>query len=584
MKTDVAGTRSRLVGVACLVAMGIYAVLIRCLHLLNPDHYYILGRDSYFFHWQAERLLSGQSVSLTWHSGLTYPLAWAAMAISFVSHLSPADALTLAGKFLPPLIGVATVGIIYLAGSRMYSRRVGLWAAFGWTVMSLAVLAQGAGYLDRDGFSLLLLMTGVFVFYFARGWHVRVAGRDVGWGIGAVAVMAIEGFLFVEWMWLGVVLLLAVIVGTVVMEMLGDLYGGLLEAPTGQKNRKFSARLLYEQGVAAFKGSNWRSLALVIGPTVVVGAIYPGYPEVYRMAVYILKDAMSNSTKIQELAPMTAEDIFSYGFLTIPILVGLYVAVTRRSKADLLCLGWLIFLFVLGLVARRMFVYAAPAACVISGVGLASIFDLGRASKSPTVIHVMGDVIPAPSARFWRTCAAVLLLLALVASSLSVGYHLGESGLSNQWYAALTYLRENSGEDAAVISWWDNGYWILDVAGRRPVVDNGLYWWDEVRLEDIGVAYCTPEAMEAVEVMEKYQADYLIFSRSEVAILPVITEYGLGERYGDGSSVPDELKGSLYYRSLWGDFQSDGGLSRIYPSAEIANPEVVILALHSEGR
>ena len=145
---------------------------------------------------------------------------------------------------------------------------------------------------------------------------------------------------------------------------------------------------------------------------------------------------------------------------------------------------------------------------------------------------------------------------------------------NNSWQDALIYLRDNTSEEAVVMSWWDYGYWILDLAERRPVVDNGFYAYDLERLQDIGLAYCTTETSEAVQVMQKYGADYLVFSEMETAILPSIARFGLGEEYGDGHSIPPELESSLYAQALSADFQSDQGLKLVYQ-----NEEVVILGL-----
>jgi asparagine N-glycosylation enzyme membrane subunit Stt3 len=150
---------------------------------------------------------------------------------------------------------------------------------------------------------------------------------------------------------------------------------------------------------------------------------------------------------------------------------------------------------------------------------------------------------------------------------------------SNDWQNALTYLRDNTPRKAVIMSWWDYGYWILDLAERRPVVDNGFYAYDWERLHDVGLAYATSEASEAVRVMQKYGADYLVFSETERVILPAIAEYGLGKAYGDDPSIDEELKDCLYNRVLSGDFQSDSGLKRVYPGPEVENPEVVILGL-----
>ncbi len=190
-------------------------------------------------------------------------------------------------------------------------------------------------------------------------------------------------------------------------------------------------------------------------------------------------------------------------------------------------------------------------------------------------------VVALPSGRFLRAClCAVLGVLLVVAAGGGDRTVLGDRGrvaADRGWQDALGFLNRETSPEAVVMSWWDYGYWILDMAERRPVVDNGYYGWDEERLEDVGRAYCTADPAEAADIMEAYGADYLVFSRWEVEILPVISRYGEGEALGDGLSVPGELRDSLYYQALYGGFQGGGGLRRVYPASDVEEPGVVVL-------
>ena len=139
----------------------------------------------------------------------------------------------------------------------------------------------------------------------------------------------------------------------------------------------------------------------------------------------------------------------------------------------------------------------------------------------------------------------------------------------------MTYLRDNTPEKDVIMSFWDYGYWILDIADRQPVVDNGRH--PENADRDIALVYVTADDSEAVRIMRKYKADYLVFSTVEYRILPMITDDAFGEPYGDGDSIPREMRDSLYSRALAGDLEFDGGLKRIYPDPGVTKPEVVIL-------
>ena len=559
-----------------LLAIAAYATLIRCLHLLDTDHYYIVSPDSYFFHWQAERALSGQDLAYSWHAGLTYPLAYTARVISLVAGMAPPEALTLAGKILPPTLGVVSVVLMYLAASRMYNWRVGLGAAFAWSVYADAWFGQVAGYLDRDGLTVLLLMAGVFLFHFSRRWHLRVMGKDIGWVAGALVVMGIEGLLTLEWVWVGAVLLLTVLLSYVILEALFNFLPYLLSVWNGRDGGSQATRRLLRGAVASFSRSNWRPLGLVLGVNVAIGLYYPGLSGILDTTAYY----MGGTVAVAELVPMTTNDLLRPGLLIVPLLVGLYIGVTRHRKADLLCLGWFLSLVGLALFSSRILLLAAPATCLIAGVGLAWFLDLKSASKSPTVLGRGTQVMALPSGYVMKVCGTVLLLAMLLLISPRVARNfLSDRGAADQdWQAALSYMKHETPEDSVVMSWWDYGYWILDLGDRRSVVDNGLAGWDEERLDDIGLAYCTADPAVAAEVMRRYGAGYLVFSRVEGTLLE-IPQRGLDDGRGDDKVTLDDLKESLYYQSLNGGFQSGGGLKRVYPAPGEESPGVVILAL-----
>ena len=46
--------------VMAMVGLAIYAFFLRCSHLLDPDHYYIVSPDSHFFHWLAASVMAGE--------------------------------------------------------------------------------------------------------------------------------------------------------------------------------------------------------------------------------------------------------------------------------------------------------------------------------------------------------------------------------------------------------------------------------------------------------------------------------------------------------------------------------------------
>lgn len=578
------GLLGRLVPLLLLGVVAAYAFLLRCVHLLNPDHYYIISPDSHFFNWEAKLLLRGENTDGTLHSGLTYPLAYFAKTISSVTGASPEEALRLAGILVPPVLGVLSVIAIYLAVSKIYSSRVGLFSAFAWSVAMPAVMTQASGYLDRDGLNLLLIIIGASAFYLAGDWPLRLGRLEVGWLVGGIAVLAVSALLLMEWLWLGAAILVGIVVAMVALEFVIGLASRLVPSLLAEED-PLALPLLFVRKVppsivAAVKASSWKPLAVVLVVGLMVAVIGPGtltLQDMYREGSQLVQDALSGTATVSELQGLTLGDLLSYGLLSIPLLIGLYIAIRSRRRADILYLGWFGVLFLGGLFARRLFLYAAPAVCVIIGLGLASLIDRSKLGLSRGDLRMALNVVPNRLLRYARIAAAVVLVLLLLPPSLSA-YQLGSYRLvaaNNDWEAALDYLSESTPAEAVVMSWWDYGYWILDIAERKPVVDNGRH--SEATDHDIALVYVTKEDSEAVRVMQRYAADYLVFSTVEYGSLPLITELALGERFGDGVSMPRQMRGSLYARSLSGDWEFGGGLKRAYPGPEVAEPRVVIL-------
>ena len=556
---------SRWVVLLSVVVLAAIAFLIRWLHLFDTNHYYIVSPDSYFFHWLANRVMAGQGpppdstpdglAIYSLHSGLAYPLAYIAKAASSIFGLSSANALALVAKVLPPLIGVITMFLIYLFAARICSRRVGLLSALAWAVMISPVGMGAAGFLDRDGLSMLLLIAGAFLFYMSGVWHIKVRDRDVGWLIAGVGVLVTEALLYLEWSVVGAVLLLAVIVVYCVVRFVV----GYLEHMESEPDIR---RRLAGSIVAV----NWRPLALVVVANILVAGL--SFHQVhywYHEVIAIVQGAATSTTS--EERGLTSGDLITFQLFLIPMVVALYLAWKKRAESNIFFSCWFLILFVLAVYSRRILLYATPAACLLCGVGLASLWDWAKGG----LFHL-----------FKRIGMVVLLGLALVLSFASAAELATPAGMSpdRQWQDALAYLREETPQDSVIMSQWSWGYWILDLGQRRPVVDNGYYGYDSERLRDVALAYFTTDPAEAAQIMKKYGADYLVFSQLDLSVATGIMSWA-----NVGKGLGNFPANSLVMRSLNGEFESGGGLEVVYRSppepntAPSSGADVVILGL-----
>jgi asparagine N-glycosylation enzyme membrane subunit Stt3 len=546
-----------------VVAVAGIAFIIRFLHLLDSNYYYIVSPDSNFFHWVANRVMAGQgppadAVSFTnyySHSGLAYPLAYISKAVSSVFGLSSADALTLVAKILPPVIGVISVVLIYMFATRISNRRVGLFAALSWAVMLNIVVLGSAGFLDRDGLSMLLFMTGAFLFYISGVWHIRVQGRDVGWLIAGVGVLLAQVLLYVEWGFTGIALLLAVIAGYCVVKF----FLGYLDRVESEPN-------IRRRLVSSALGVNWRGLAFILlVDALAAGLNFHAIPSFYTAVTGVVQARGTLTT--QEEYGLSVNDLTAYQLFLIPMVVAIYQTWKRRTESGIFFSSWFIVLVLMALYSKRILLYASPAACLLSGVGLAFLWDWVQQGG----FHAVK-----------RIGMAFLLVVALVLSFSLAASFAAVPGMSPNrgWQDALAYMREETPADSVVVSEWGWGYWILDLGQRKPLVDNGYYGYDSERLRDVGLAYSTTDPAEAAQILRKYGASYLVFSQLDLDIPATIMGWA-----NVGQGLSNFPANSLVMRSLDGEFESGGGLEVVYrsppdPKSTSPNePEVVILGL-----
>ncbi|TFY78086.1 hypothetical protein EWM64_g5924 [Hericium alpestre] len=84
-----------------------------------------------------------------------------------------------------------------------------------------------------------------------------------------------------------------------------------------------------------------------------------------------------------------------------------------------------------------------------------------------------------------------------------------ENGLNliDDFREAYYWLRQNTPEDAVVMSWWDYGYQIAGMADRTTLVDNNT--WNNTHIATVGKAMSSPEEV-AYPILRKHDVDYVL--------------------------------------------------------------------------
>ena len=83
----------------------------------------------------------------------------------------------------------------------------------------------------------------------------------------------------------------------------------------------------------------------------------------------------------------------------------------------------------------------------------------------------------------------------------------GSSVIIDDFREAYYWLRENTPQDAKVMSWWDYGYQIAGFADRTTLVDNNT--WNNTHIATVGKAMASPEE-RAYPILRQHDVDYVL--------------------------------------------------------------------------
>lgn len=83
----------------------------------------------------------------------------------------------------------------------------------------------------------------------------------------------------------------------------------------------------------------------------------------------------------------------------------------------------------------------------------------------------------------------------------------GSQHIIDDFREAYYWLRQNTAEDAVVMSWWDYGYQIAGMADRSTLVDNNT--WNNTHIATVGKAMSSSEEV-AYPILRKHDVDYVL--------------------------------------------------------------------------
>lgn len=282
----------------------------------------------------------------------------------------------------------------------------------------------------------------------------------------------------------------------------------------------------------------FKLLAIVVGvAALIAGGVltFMGKISPWTGRFYSLLDPSYAKNNIPIIASVsehqpTAWSSFYFDLQLLVFLfpVGLYFCFSKLNDQNIfIILYGVTSIYFAGVMVRLMLVLA-PVMCVLSGIAVSSVLSLyvrnleyldttkaKKAKKMDPSYPVKGEIagfvvlmmtfflVTYTFHCTWVTSEAYSSPSIVLAAS----QHDGSRIIFDDFREAYYWLRQNTPEDAKVMSWWDYGYQITAMANRTILVDNNT--WNNTHISRVGQAMSSPED-KAYEIMRELDVSYVL--------------------------------------------------------------------------
>ena len=486
------------------------------------------------FWWPVGRdLLRGEYIGTSWLAAATHPIA-SLFGLDLKEWLA----------LIPVIAGVLNIVVVYLLVVELSGSRIGgIVSAMIFSLAPGAISRTLAGFVEKTGIALPIITThylflAKMVNSQARGLYRRsiayailsgVFGGMVAffWGghhlvalstslvilldplLGRPSLQRLRNYALVAVSFMAVVSLAPAVGPSYFIQSLG------VSLPASLVLYAALYLALYKSPFAADLRASYKPLYLWLLATGAVGAILMAFSGVIslpgRMLLALgIRHFSPLAESIQEHSSVSLSTIISdYGVGLLLYLVALAIAsyrilwLRRSSRHDVVITAILVMSAIL-VYANKQLAYFTQAASyyvsIAAGLGIAEVASIVGLERGSRLGPSLGD------SELRKVVALGIIVLVVLSGTYFIynSYRVTAyrapailtSGLpsfvtqqgdivvplNDAWIRALEYIKENTSEDALIVSWWDYGYWITVNTGRRTVADGATINETQIRL------------------------------------------------------------------------------------------------------
>ncbi|TRY71967.1 hypothetical protein TCAL_01146 [Tigriopus californicus] len=287
----------------------------------------------------------------------------------------------------------------------------------------------------------------------------------------------------------------------------------------------------------------FKTLVLIVGSIVALGLgvlTLSGKVAPWTGRFYSLLDPSYAKNNIPIIASVSEHQptswssfYFDLQILTFLFPAGVYYCFAKLTDHNIFVILYgVTSVYFAGVMVRLMLVLA-PVMCILSGIAVSASLSTymkylegnHKSEKKPSkakpsipsdqrgshkeliatafVTIVSGFLVSYAFHCVWATSRAY----SSPSIVLSARSHDGSRIIFDDFREAYGWLRENTPENAKIMSWWDYGYQITAMANRTILVDNNT--WNNTHISRVGQAMASDEE-HAYEIMKELDVDYVL--------------------------------------------------------------------------
>lgn len=184
--------------------------------------------------------------------------------------------------------------------------------------------------------------------------------------------------------------------------------------------------------------------------------------------------------------------------------------------------------FFLGIVSARggvrlIMVLAIPTSVIVA---FFAIFLIDNAKKNKD-----------SSSKMFHWAFLIIVLLSLAVSgfyfynaSIATAQAYVPSSYTNQWQESMSWVRENTPQNAVFAHWWDYGYWVQTMGERATVLDGGnaIAYWDYLMGR---YALTGSSNSESLEFLYSHNVTHFLIDSTDIGKYTAFSSIGSDENY-----------------------------------------------------